>query len=97
MLYKPCLKEENSQYLQATTTAMPELPFKTQVKAYLKTLKTKYLRLYLRTKVKGQGLGLAAVKRFTEAMGGTVTFESQAGIGTTFTISLPSSKKQEVT
>ncbi len=41
------------------------------------------------TKSKGQGFGLAVVKRMTEAMGGTVTFESQEDKGTKFTIELP--------
>jgi signal transduction histidine kinase len=41
------------------------------------------------TKSKGQGFGLAAVKRMTEALGGTVTFESEAGKGTKFIVSLP--------
>ena len=44
------------------------------------------------TKSKGQGFGLAVIKRMTEALGGTVTFESQEGKGTTFTIRLPPSK-----
>jgi signal transduction histidine kinase len=41
------------------------------------------------TKSKGQGFGLAVVKRMTEALGGTVTFESHLGKGTKFTIHLP--------
>lgn len=45
------------------------------------------------TKAKGQGFGLAVVKRLTEALGGTVTFESQEGKGTTFTIILPATDK----
>ena len=40
------------------------------------------------TKAKGQGLGLAVVKRLTEALSGTVSFESQEGKGTTFIIRL---------
>ncbi|HEX9262159.1 MAG TPA: PAS domain S-box protein [Candidatus Bathyarchaeia archaeon] len=45
------------------------------------------------TKSKGQGFGLAVVKRLTEAMCGTVTFESTQGKGTTFTIRLPPPKR----
>jgi signal transduction histidine kinase len=45
------------------------------------------------TKSKGQGFGLAVVKRLTEALGGTVTFDSKEGTGTTFTIRLPQNKK----
>ena len=41
------------------------------------------------TKSKGQGFGLPVVKRMTESLGGTVTFESQEGKGTTFTVRLP--------
>jgi len=44
------------------------------------------------TKSKGQGFGLAVVKRLTEALGGTVTFESQEGVGTTFIVRLPQSQ-----
>ncbi len=41
------------------------------------------------TKAKGQGFGLPVIKRMTEALGGTVAFESQEGKGTTFTVRLP--------
>ena len=41
------------------------------------------------TKSKGQGFGLPVVKRMTEALGGTVSFESQEGKGTTFMVRLP--------
>jgi signal transduction histidine kinase len=44
------------------------------------------------TKAKGQGLGLAVIKRMTESLGGTVTFESRKNKGTTFTIRIPSQK-----
>jgi PAS domain S-box-containing protein len=41
------------------------------------------------TKSKGQGFGLAVVKRMSEAMGGCVSFDSQKGKGTTFVVYLP--------
>jgi PAS domain S-box-containing protein len=44
------------------------------------------------TKAKGQGFGLPVVKRMTETLGGTVTFNSEQGKGTTFTVRLPSEK-----
>lgn len=44
------------------------------------------------TKAKGQGLGLAVVKRLTEGLDGKVIVESQEGKGTKFTIELPRNK-----
>jgi signal transduction histidine kinase len=41
------------------------------------------------TKAKGQGFGLPVVQRMTEALGGTITFESTVGKGTKFIIRLP--------
>jgi PAS domain S-box-containing protein len=46
------------------------------------------------TKSKGQGFGLAVIKRMTEALGGTVCFESQEGKGTTFIVRFPPKDKQ---
>jgi chemotaxis family two-component system sensor kinase Cph1 len=52
-------------------------------------VKPKLFTPMVTTKSKGQGFGLAVVKRMTDALGGTVSFESQEGKGTTFTIRLP--------
>jgi signal transduction histidine kinase len=46
------------------------------------------------TKSKGQGFGLAVVKRMTEALGGSVTFESEVGKGTTFILRFPPRAKR---
>jgi signal transduction histidine kinase/PAS domain-containing protein len=57
--------------------------------------KDKLFKPLFTTKSKGQGFGLAVVKRLTEALGGTVTFESQKGKGTTFIICLPVNRKSK--
>ena len=52
--------------------------------------KTKLFTPMFTTKAKGQGFGLAVVKRVAESMNGTVNFESEKGKGTTFIVRLPS-------
>ena len=42
-----------------------------------------------RTKFAGTGLGMAIAKNLVEKMGGTITFESKEGMGTTFVIRVP--------
>jgi signal transduction histidine kinase len=52
-------------------------------------VKAKIFTPMFTTKSKGQGLGLAVVKRLTEAMNGSVAFESEQGKGTKFIVRLP--------
>ena len=58
-------------------------------------IKSKLFTPMFTTKSKGQGFGLAVIKRMTEALGGMVTFESQEGKGTTFIVRLPPRLKEK--
>jgi signal transduction histidine kinase len=52
-------------------------------------VKAKIFTPMFTTKAKGQGLGLAVVKRLVEAQGGSISFESKVGEGTKFFVELP--------
>ncbi|MCL4429824.1 MAG: PAS domain-containing protein [Chloroflexi bacterium] len=52
-------------------------------------VKNKLFTPMFTTKAKGQGLGLAVVKRLVEAQGGSISFESAIDKGTKFVIKLP--------
>jgi signal transduction histidine kinase len=48
------------------------------------------------TKAKGMGFGLPIFRRIVEAHGGIITVESQADKGSTFTVTLPKDKQEQV-
>jgi PAS domain S-box-containing protein len=52
-------------------------------------VKEKIFKPLFTTKAKGQGLGLAVVKKLTFALGGSVAFDSVLGKGTCFTLEIP--------
>ena len=52
-------------------------------------MKSKMFQPLFSTKAKGQGFGLAVVKRLVEGLKGQIAFESEVGKGTTFTITIP--------
>jgi signal transduction histidine kinase len=55
-------------------------------------VKDKIFKPLFTTKSKGQGFGLAVVKKLVEALGGCISFETRVGRGTSFIIELPLNK-----
>jgi PAS domain S-box-containing protein len=58
-----------------------------------KEIQAKMFTIMFTTKAKGQGFGLPVVKRMSESLGGTVSFKSEEGKGTTFIVRLPPPKE----
>jgi signal transduction histidine kinase len=55
----------------------------------LDVVKEKIFKPLFTTKSKGQGFGLAVVKKLVEALNGHISFETEVGKGTTFIIEMP--------
>ena len=77
-------EKEDKVYITVSDTG-PGIP---------KEIKAKLFTPMVTTKAKGQGLGLAVVKRLIEAMEGTIIFESEEDKGTKFIIELPMSLRR---
>ena len=72
-------KEENGVVISVSDTG----------KGIPEDVKLNLFKPLMTTKAKGQGLGLAVVKRLVEGLNGQVSFESEEGKGTKFIIELP--------
>ncbi|MFZ2897318.1 MAG: PAS domain-containing sensor histidine kinase [Saprospiraceae bacterium] len=53
---------------------------------------TRFFRAANAMNIQGTGLGLNIVKRYIDLVGGSITFDSQLNVGTTFTVCLPLNK-----
>ncbi len=54
-----------------------------------KHLFTRFFRAHNSENIQGTGLGLNIVRRYVELMNGTIEFESEMGVGSTFTVTIP--------
>ncbi|MBV6645801.1 MAG: PAS domain S-box protein [Cyclobacteriaceae bacterium] len=58
-----------------------------------KNIFNRFFRAANAINIQGTGLGLHIVKKYVELLNGSIGFQSEAGIGTTFTIKLPHAKE----
>jgi len=75
-----CKDEKIFLYVEDTGIGIPE------------EVRNKLFKPLFTTKARGQGFGLAVVKRLTEALNGKITFESEVGKGTRSIIEFPLQK-----
>jgi nitrogen fixation/metabolism regulation signal transduction histidine kinase len=72
-----------------TVAETSEIEFNDTGEGIPSELQEKIFQPNFSTKSEGMGLGLAIVRQTIEDLGGTITFVSEAGKGTTFTVRLP--------
>jgi PAS domain S-box-containing protein len=82
-IYIRCSQDENEISISVTDEGMgiPE--------GDLKHIFERFFRASNASNIQGTGLGLNIVKRYADLLRGQVSFDSQYGIGSTFTITLP--------
>lgn len=57
-----------------------------------KHLFTRFFRASNVTNIQGTGLGLNIVRRYIDLLGGTISFESKEGVGSSFTFTIPTNE-----
>jgi PAS domain S-box-containing protein len=72
--------EVNGKVVASVSDTGPGIPLNLQKKIFLP---------YFTTKPRGTGLGLSGAQRIVQATGGAISFVSEPGEGTTFTVELP--------
>lgn len=92
---KKLQKQENAEMGKSASCNFPAVIFRIQdegigiPKEDRENLFTAFHRCGNVGGIAGNGLGLAIVKKAVELHGGTISFESEEGVGTTFTVTLP--------
>ena len=89
MLCKPCRTVEALKIKAKCKDKQAYISVEDTGEGIPEEVKDKLFTPLFTTKSKGQGFGLAVVKRLVEAQDGKISFESKQGKGTTFTIQLP--------
>jgi signal transduction histidine kinase len=72
-----------------TSSAWNEVRVKDNGKGIPPTMRDRLFRPNFTTKTSGMGLGLAIVKNIIESTGGTINYETEENIGTTFIVRIP--------
>ncbi|MEM7655488.1 MAG: PAS domain S-box protein [Bacteroidota bacterium] len=78
-----CFKEAETATLQVKDQGIG-IPESEQIFMF-----ERFFRAKNATNIQGTGLGLSIVKRYLDLMGGTISFESEEGKGTTFQVKIP--------
>jgi signal transduction histidine kinase len=76
----------NSKVMASVSDTGPGIPLELQKNIFLP---------YFTTKPRGTGLGLSGAQRIVQSLGGNISFVSEAGKGTTFTVELPRMAAEE--